>query len=101
MKNMENISFERSGLLVRRKFREYLVPTILTTISMSLAAMVDGVLVGNILGDREFVRRTRGKSDSTSASSQYPRPLWKYPIADIQSYFLLARPPPPPMKTST
>jgi len=52
MKNMENISFERSGLLVRRKFREYLAPTILTTISMSLAAIVDGVLVGNILGDR-------------------------------------------------
>ena len=51
MKNMEDISFECSGLLVRKKFREYLAPTILTTISMSLAAMADGALVGNILGD--------------------------------------------------
>lgn len=43
--------FERTGTLVREKFREYLLPTILTSLAMSLASVVDSVIVGNLLGD--------------------------------------------------
>lgn len=41
----------RTSELVRRKFREYLFPTILTSLAMSLAAVVDSIMVGNLLGD--------------------------------------------------
>lgn len=43
--------YERTGELVREKFREYLLPTILTSLAMSLANVVDSVIVGNLLGD--------------------------------------------------
>ena len=43
--------FERNGALVARKFREYLVPTLLTTIAISLATVVDSIIVGNLLGE--------------------------------------------------
>lgn len=45
------MTFERSGELIRHKFREYLLPTILTSLAMSLASVVDSVIVGNLLGD--------------------------------------------------
>lgn len=41
---------DRTGLLVRSKFQEYLLPTILTSMAISLASVVDGILVGNLLG---------------------------------------------------
>ncbi len=43
--------FERSGALVERKFKEYLLPTILTSVAVSLATVVDSVIVGNLLGE--------------------------------------------------
>ena len=42
---------QRTSGLVRRKFREYLLPTILTSLAMSLASVVDSIIVGNLLGD--------------------------------------------------
>lgn len=42
--------YERTGALVQEKFREYLLPTIMTSLAMSLASVVDSILVGNILG---------------------------------------------------
>lgn len=42
---------QRTSELVRKKFREYLLPTILTSLAMSLAALVDSIMVGNLLGD--------------------------------------------------
>lgn len=43
--------YERTGVLVQKKFREYLLPTIMTSLAMSLASVVDSVIVGNFLGD--------------------------------------------------
>lgn len=42
--------YERTDTLVRNKFREHLLPTMLTTMAMSLASVVDGVIVGQLLG---------------------------------------------------
>lgn len=42
--------YERTDTLVRNKFREHLLPTMLTTMAMSLASVVDGAIVGRLLG---------------------------------------------------
>ncbi len=42
---------ERTGTLVQNKFSEYLFPTIMTSLAMSLAGVIDGAIVGNLLGD--------------------------------------------------
>ena len=43
--------YERTGELIRDKFKEYLLPTILTSMAVSMASVVDGAIVGNLLGD--------------------------------------------------
>lgn len=43
--------FERNGELIRSKFREYLLPTLLMTVSVSVSNVVDSILVGNLLGE--------------------------------------------------
>jgi len=43
--------YERTGELIRDKFKEYLLPTILTSLAVSMASVVDGAIVGNLLGD--------------------------------------------------
>jgi Na+-driven multidrug efflux pump/anti-sigma regulatory factor (Ser/Thr protein kinase) len=43
--------YERSSTLMNRKFREYLIPTILTSAAVSLTAVVDSLIVGNLLGE--------------------------------------------------
>ncbi len=43
--------YERTGKLIREKFKEYLLPTILTSMAVSMASVVDGAIVGNLLGD--------------------------------------------------
>ncbi|MDY0266498.1 MAG: MATE family efflux transporter [Methanimicrococcus sp.] len=43
--------YERDEKLVLKKFREYLIPTILTSMAVSMSAVIDSVLVGNLLGD--------------------------------------------------
>ena len=43
--------FERNGMLMKAKFREYLIPTILTNVAISLATVVDSIIVGNLLGE--------------------------------------------------
>ena len=43
--------YERTDELIRKKFREYLLPTVLTSMAMSMASVVDGAIVGNLLGD--------------------------------------------------
>jgi len=43
--------YERSGNIIRQKFREYLLPTVLTSMAISMASVVDGVIVGSLLGD--------------------------------------------------
>ncbi|MGM0759796.1 MAG: MATE family efflux transporter [Thermodesulfobacteriota bacterium] len=46
--------FERRQNLVAEKFRQYLLPTILMTMSTSMALVVDGIIVGNLLGAKEL-----------------------------------------------
>ncbi len=43
--------FERSGELVSGKFREYLIPTLLMTMSVFISNVVNSMLVGNLLGE--------------------------------------------------
>lgn len=45
------MKYERSGILVKQKFREYLLPTVLTSMAISMASVVDGIIVGSLLGD--------------------------------------------------
>ena len=42
--------YERTGVLVRKKFREYLLPTLMTSMAISLASVVDSMIVGLLLG---------------------------------------------------
>ena len=42
--------YERTGTLIREKFREYLLPSVMTSLAMSLASVVDSMIVGNLLG---------------------------------------------------
>lgn len=42
--------FERSGKLIGKKFREYLIPTTLSGISIMLGSIVDGIIVGRTIG---------------------------------------------------
>lgn len=43
--------FERTGNLIKYKFREHLLPTLLTSLAVSMASVVDGMIVGSLLGD--------------------------------------------------
>ena len=42
--------FDRSGTLVNRKFYHFLIPTVLSTIAISLNEFVDSIIVSNMLG---------------------------------------------------
>jgi Na+-driven multidrug efflux pump/anti-sigma regulatory factor (Ser/Thr protein kinase) len=43
--------FERNGALIQKKFQEYLLPTLVTSISVALSNVVNSILVGNLLGE--------------------------------------------------
>lgn len=43
--------FERTGNLIKEKFKEHLLPTMLTSLAVSMASVVDGMIVGSLLGD--------------------------------------------------
>ncbi len=43
--------YERSGHIIRQKFREYLLPTAMTSMAISMASVVDGIIVGSLLGE--------------------------------------------------
>jgi Na+-driven multidrug efflux pump/anti-sigma regulatory factor (Ser/Thr protein kinase) len=43
--------YERSGTLMKRKFREYLIPTILMSIAGVTANVADSIIVGNLLNE--------------------------------------------------
>ncbi len=45
---------QRDGNLITSKFKEYLFPTILTSLAISLASVVDSMIVGNLLGEQEL-----------------------------------------------
>jgi|LGVE01.1.fsa_nt_gb Na+-driven multidrug efflux pump/anti-sigma regulatory factor (Ser/Thr protein kinase) len=47
-------TLKRSGKLLNRKFFAYLMPTLIMTMALSLGLIVDGIIVGNILGTDAF-----------------------------------------------
>jgi len=42
--------FERNAKLINKKFYQYLIPSILTIFAMQFASLLDGIIVGNLLG---------------------------------------------------
>lgn len=46
------MKYARNALLIKRKFWEFLLPTVLTSMAVSLASVVDGIIVGGLLGER-------------------------------------------------
>jgi putative MATE family efflux protein len=46
--------FERKHYLIADKFKQYLLPTILMSLSNSMAIVIDGMIVGNLLGAKEL-----------------------------------------------
>lgn len=42
--------FERKGYIIGRQFMKFFLPTVLMTMALSLSTVVDGMIVGNILG---------------------------------------------------
>lgn len=50
MKREKDSPYQRSGRLLSRKYRAFFLPTILASISTSMAIIVDSIIVGNMLG---------------------------------------------------
>lgn len=42
--------YERNGYLVQNVFKKYFLPTIMMTMALSMGIIIDGIIVGNILG---------------------------------------------------
>ncbi len=47
---MQSKTFKRNGHLLEKKFKEYLIPTTLSGMSMMIACIVDGIIVGQTMG---------------------------------------------------
>ena len=45
------MSLERNSKLVNRKFIQYLIPSILMVFAMQFGSLIDGILVGNLIGN--------------------------------------------------
>ena len=45
------MSLERNAKLVNRKFIQYLIPSILMVFAMQFGSLIDGILVGNMIGN--------------------------------------------------
>ncbi|MCL2831289.1 MAG: MATE family efflux transporter [Betaproteobacteria bacterium] len=46
--------FQRNGKLLHKRFAGYFFPTILMTMALSLSLVIDGIIVGNMLGPDEL-----------------------------------------------
>ena len=42
--------FERNGILLLKRFNSYFLPTIMMSVALSMSVVVDGIIVGNMLG---------------------------------------------------
>lgn len=42
--------FQRNGQLLYKRFAEYFIPTVLMAVALSMSIVVDGIIVGNMLG---------------------------------------------------
>ncbi len=52
--NTSGLTYKRNGKLLYRKYREFFVPTMLASISSSMAVIVDSIIVGNMLGPNQM-----------------------------------------------
>lgn len=50
IKRKGEAAVKRTGQLINKKYMEYFIPTVMTALANNLAIMVDGTIVGNILG---------------------------------------------------
>ncbi len=52
---MDNrLEYQRNGKLLFRKYREFFLPTILASVTVSMSIIVDSIIVGNLLGAEEM-----------------------------------------------
>lgn len=49
---MLETGYVKSGKLVNRKFREFFLPTVLSTIAGQLGVIIDNIIVGNLIDAR-------------------------------------------------
>ncbi len=42
--------FERKSYIVSQQFMKFFMPTVLMTMALSMSVVIDGMIVGNILG---------------------------------------------------
>ena len=45
------ISYTRNDKIIRRKFYQYLIPTVLMVLAMQFGSLVDAIVIGNFLGE--------------------------------------------------
>ncbi|MDR0951798.1 MAG: ATP-binding protein [Oscillospiraceae bacterium] len=45
---------DRTNTLINKKFRAFLIPTIVSTAALAVASVIDNILVGNLLGEAEL-----------------------------------------------
>ncbi|MBO4400579.1 MAG: ATP-binding protein [Selenomonadaceae bacterium] len=46
------MTFERSGTLVNKKFREFFIPTVLASMASQLGTIINGIIVGNLISSQ-------------------------------------------------
>ncbi|MBO4396087.1 MAG: hypothetical protein J5819_07050 [Eubacterium sp.] len=51
---MNDSGYSRNARLIQIKYREYLIPSVLTSAALACASVVDSAIVGNLLGEREL-----------------------------------------------
>ena len=44
-------SYSRNDKIIRRKFYQYLIPTVLMVLAMQFGSLADAIVIGNFLGD--------------------------------------------------
>ena len=80
---------ERKGKLVSKKYREYFLATLFMSGSISIASVVDKIMIGNILGSVELAAANAtnsvissmqaGRMDSRPGSRQSARTVIPFP----------------------
>ena len=46
-----NVAYPRNDKIIRRKFYQYLIPTVLMVLAMQFGSLADAIVIGNFLGD--------------------------------------------------
>ena len=46
--------YNRNAKLIQEKYREYLIPSVLSSAALAVASLVDSMLVGSLLGEESL-----------------------------------------------